>query len=178
MSRDIRDIPPLTGILMGGLFLVAGLMILFVALDWIQVDPASIHAPRWVLGLCGGMFALAGLGCLYYGLSNGLGRGARERAGGDDGFPIVPWLMGLVIAGGMTVVASWIAFGAGERAFSGSVGVGGVEVGGSGRSETLGRWVFGIGAVMTGLFTIWGLVYGLRRLTGTRRSGPREPRAG
>lgn len=39
---------------MGGLFLVAGLLILFVALDWIHVDPASIHAPRWVLGLCGG----------------------------------------------------------------------------------------------------------------------------
>lgn len=41
-----------TGILMGGLFLVAGLSIIFVALDWIHVDPASIHAPRWVLGLC------------------------------------------------------------------------------------------------------------------------------
>jgi hypothetical protein len=31
-------------------------------------------------------------------------------------------------------------------------------------SETLGRWVFGIGAVMTELFTIWRLAYGLRRL--------------
>lgn len=178
MSRDIRDVSPVTGILMGGLFLVAGLSIIFVALDWIHVDPASIHAPRWVLGLCGGMFALPGLGFLYYGIINGLGRGARERAGGDDRFQIIPWLMGLVIAGGMTVVASWIAFGPGERAFSGSVGVGGVEVGGSGRTETFGRWVFGIGAVMTGLFTIWGLIYGLRKLMGADRSGPRGPRAG
>ncbi len=166
MSTDLRDIRPLTGILMGALFLISGLAIVFVGLGWIQVDPAKIHAPGWVIGLCGGMFAVAGVGLLYYGVVNGLGGSSRtvpERAG--DEFSVVAWLVGLVIAGGMTAVASWIAFGPGERAFSGSIGIGGVGVGGSAGSGTLGRWVFGIGAVLTGLFTLWGLVYGLRRLT-------------
>ena len=156
-----------TGVFLGGLFVLAGLMIIFVAVDWIHVDPASIHAPRWVLVVCGGMFALPGVAALYYGVRNGLSGGPPER--GSDGerpFPVVGWLAGLAIAAGLTVVASWIAFGPGERAFSGSVSVGPVGVGGSGGSETLGRWVVGFGAVMGGLFPAWGLVYGLRRLTG------------
>lgn len=43
-----------------------------------------------------------------------------------------------------------------------------MSVGGSGGSETVGRWFFGIGAVLTGAFGVWGLVYGLRRLAGRR----------
>lgn len=170
MSSDLRDIQPKTGAVLGTLFLGAGLMILFIALEWIHVDPASIHAPRWVLGVCGVMFMTPGIAALYFGVRNALGGGARSgrRA---DGFSVVGWLTGLVITGGMTVVAGWIAFGPGERTFSGSVGVGGVAVGGSGQSATLGRWVFGAAAVLVGLFTVWGLIYGVRRLLGRR--GPR-----
>ena len=163
----------MTGFLVGGLFLLAGLLILFVATGWIEMDPAKIHAPRWVIGVCGGMFALSGIGVLYHGVVNALGptsRATREQTG--DGFSVVGWLVGLVITGGMAVVAAWIAFGPGDRVFSGSVGIGGAGVGGSGGSETLGRWVFGIGAVLTGAFALWGLIYGLRRLTGGRTSDP------
>lgn len=173
MSTDLRDIQPATGILMGGVFLLAGLLIFFVAVGWIEVDPAKIHAPRWVIGVCGGMFALTGVGVFYYGVINGLGRGSRgTREQTGDGFSVVAWLVGLVISGGMALVAGWIAFGPGERDFSGSVGIGGVRVGGSGGSETLGRWVFGIGAVLTGAFALWGLIYGLRRLTSGRSHEP------
>lgn len=169
MSNDLRDIQPKTGVVLGTLLLVSGLMILFIALEWIHVDPASIHAPRWVLGVCAVMFMTPGIAALYYGVRNALGAGARsDRRTDGDGFSVVGWLTGLVIAGGMTVVAGWIAFGPGERTFSGSVGVGGVAVGGSGQSETLGRWVFGAGAVLVGLFTVWGLVYGLRRILSGR----------
>lgn len=173
MSTDLRDIQPVTGVLMGGLFLLAGLLILFVAAGWIEVDPAKIHAPRWVIGVCGGMFAVSGIGVLYYGVVNGLG--LHSRAKGEqpgDGFSVVAWLVGLVITSGMAVVAAWIAFGPGDRAFSGSVGIGGAGVGGSGGSETLGRWVFGIGAVLTGALALWGLIYGLRRLTRGRSYDP------
>jgi hypothetical protein len=174
LSADLRDIRPLTGILMGTLFILSGLTIVLVALGWVQVDTAKIHAPRWVIGVCGGVFAVAGAGVFYYGALNGLRgstRAAAEREGGA--FPVVAWLVGLVSAGGMTAVASWIAFGPGERAFSGSIGIGGVGVEGSAGSETLGRCVFGIGAVLAGLFTLWGLVHGLRRLTvRSRRDGP------
>lgn len=174
MSSDLRDIRPSTGLLMGSLFLVSGLAIVFVGLGWVQVDPATIHAPGWVLGVCGGIFGLLGAGILYYAVVNASGggdAGAAERA--EEEFSVVPWLLGLVVVGGMTAVASWIAFGPGERSFSGSVGIGGVSVGGSGGSETVGRWVFGVGAVLAGLFTLWGLVYGLRRLAARFRSrGP------
>lgn len=183
MSDDLRDIQPLTGILMGGGFLVGGLVIVFIALDWIRVDPDSIHAPRWVLGLVGGMFALPGVGALYYGIVNGLtpdSARARERSD-EDRFSVVGWLLGLVMVGGMTAVASWVAFGPGEREFSGGIGVGGVGVHGSGGSELLGRGVFGIGAVLCGLFTLWGLVYGLRRLrhaSSSETSRPADTRSG
>lgn len=168
MSSDLRDIRPSTGILMGGAFLLAGLAILRVALGWIEMDPSRIHAPSWVIGVSGAMFALAGAGVLYQGVVNGLegtAEGARER--GE--FSVLGWLLGLVISAGMTSVASWIAFGPGERAFSRSIGIGGIGVHGSGGSEALGRWVFGIGAVLTGAFTLWGLIYGLRRLTGREK---------
>ena len=170
MSNDMRDVEPRTGILFGTILLATGLAIVLIALDRIHVDPSSIHAPRWVLGVCGAIFAVPGAGALYYGIRNALGGAPRSgREAGDDGFSVVGWLTGLVIAGGLTVVAAWVAFGPGERTFSGSIGIGGVAVGGSGQSETLGRWVFGFGAVLGGLFTLWGLVYGIRRLSSGRR---------
>lgn len=184
MSQDLRDVQPLTGTLMGGAFFLAGTAILFVALGWIEVDASSVHAPRWVLGVCGGIFALTGMVTFYYGFVNGVaGRGGRrsgrERTGRDeDGFYVGGWLLGLVLCVGMAVVAGWIAFGPGEREFSGSVGVGGLEAGGSGGGETLGRWVFGFGAVLTGGFAIYGLIYGLRKLLGRSLKNtppPREP---
>lgn len=172
MRQNLRDVRPLTGLLMGALFLLPGLMILFIALDWIEVDPATIHAPRWVLGVCGGMFVLTGLGILYYGVRNALGRDVSEVGDqADRGFPVVSWLVGLVITGGMTLVTSWIAFGPGERVFSGSVGVGDAEIGGSSSSEVLGRGIFGLVALLGGLITVWGLTYGLRRLA----NRPRRP---
>lgn len=163
MSTDLRDIRPLTAYVLGGFFCVAGLAIALVSVDVIQVDPASIHAPRWVLGVAGAMFGVSGLGIVYYGVLNGPGRGGAENPGETiEAFPNVAWLMGLVIAGGLTAIASWIAFGPGERAFSGSIGIGGMGVDGSNQSETVGRWVFGIGAVLAGLFTLWSLFYGVR----------------
>lgn len=170
MSDDLRGIQPLTGAVLGTLLLGGGLMIVFIALEWIRVDPASIHVPRWVLGICGVMFMIPGIAAVYFGVRNALGGGARSgRRGDGDGFSVVGWLCGMTISGGMTVVAGWIAFGPGERAFSGSVGVGGVAVGGAGQSETLGRWVFGIGAVLVGLFTVWGVIYGIRRIVAEHR---------
>lgn len=167
MSQDIGDIRPLTGLLMGTVFLLPGLMIVFIALGWIEVDPARIHAPRWVLGVCGGMFALTGLGTLYYGIRNALGGSSEDR--GDSGFPVVGWLIGLVISGGIALSFGWVAFGPGTRAFTGSAGVGGVAIGGPAPSELFGRAIFGAVALLSGMFAIWGLVYGLRKLTSRSR---------
>lgn len=162
MSQNLHDIRPLTGLLMGALFLLPGVMIIFIALDWIEVDPSRFHAPRWVVGVLGGMFALSGLGSLYYGIRNALYGSSEHRS--DRQFPVVSWLLGLVIMGGLALTFAWVAFGPGERAFSGSVGIGGVGVGDSAPSELFGRAMFGAVAFLSGMFAIWGLIYGLRKL--------------
>ena len=166
MSQDLRDIEPVTGLWMGALFFLMGLFIILVAVDWLQVDPGTIHVPRWVLGVCGGMFALTGLGILYYGIINALGRGRAGHGSADPEFPVVSWILGLVIAGGLAVVASWIALGPGERVFTGSVGIGGVGVGRSVGSETPGRLAFGLGALLCWAFFTWTLISGIRQLAG------------
>ena len=50
-------------------------------------------------------------------------------------------------------IASWIAFGPGEREFSGGASAGPVSVGGSG-GETVGRVMFGFGAVLLWLMEV------------------------
>jgi len=39
---------------------LAGLLVVLGAADVIHADPESFHAPRWVVGLCGMLFVLAG----------------------------------------------------------------------------------------------------------------------
>lgn len=50
----------------------------------------------------------------------------------------------------------------GRACVLGAIGIRGVRVGGSGQSETVGRWAFGNGPVLAGLFTLWGLFFGVR----------------
>ena len=172
---DIRDVPPKTGILMGTAFTAAGLMIVFIALDWIHVDPSSIHAPRWVLAVCGGIFALPGIGMLYYAFVNLAGGGGRAGAGragrgARDGPPVLLKLIGLTVTVGMAAVFGWVAFGSGERHFSGGIGLGPIHLGGS-SSGAGGRVVFGIGAVLIGALAVWGVIAWLRTAVGGGRDG-------
>lgn len=174
MSRNLRDVRPLTGILMGGAFFLAGTAIVFVALDWIRVDPSSIHAPRWVLGVCGAMFAFTGLLSFWQGVVNGLGGGGSgERGEQEDDFHVPSWLLGMVICTGLAVVFIWVGFGPGEREFTTSGGAGPVSVGSSDGSGTLGRWIFGAGGLLVGALAVYGWFYGLRRIVSGER-GDRE----
>jgi len=154
VSRDFRDVRPL----------LAGTAIVFVALDWIRVDPSSIHAPRWVLGVCGAMFALTGLLSFWQGVVNGLGGGGPREEEGEDDFHVPSWLLGMVICTGLAVVFAWVGFGPGEREFTSSGGAGPVSVRGSDGSGTVGRWFFGAGAVVVGALAVYGWLYGLRRI--------------
>ena len=47
-------------ILLGGVFLLIGLPIIAVGTGWMNHPESSIHAPLWVIGICGGIFAGAG----------------------------------------------------------------------------------------------------------------------
>jgi len=158
VSSDIRDVPPRTGILMGTAFLAAGLPVVGIGLDWVHVSPSAVHAPGWVLVVCGGIFALPGAAMLYYAFANLAGYGGR---GEGQGAPLFMQLVGLTMAAGMAAVFGWVAFGPGERRFSGSGGIGPVHVGGS-STGTSGRLAFGIATVLIGAVAAWRIVAALR----------------
>ncbi len=117
-------------------FALVGVWILLVALDVVPTDPSTLYAPRWVMGLCGLVFL--GAGALIWINLHGS-----------------PWMSdtaAFVIIASMALVASWIAFGPGDRHFGGSIGLGPISVGTA--NSTLGRIVFGFCAVTTWMIAL------------------------
>lgn len=80
-----------------------GLFILLVAAGVIPTDPGSIHAPRWVLGLCGVVFAAGGVAILgpRFALLRNIGLSALLLAMGGVAFwaaalaPVEGWSGGI-----------------------------------------------------------------------------------
>jgi len=68
----------------------------------------------------------------------------------------------------MAVILNWIAFGPGQRGFSGGLALPFVSVSGP-ASEWTGRVAFAIGAVLVDVFLVWMTARGLRDLVGRRR---------
>lgn len=141
LSSDIRVVrwlgPALPRIAMGGLVVTMGLVPMLAAVGVIPTDDASWHAPRWVGAVAGGLFVVAGLYILTQGAVERLQPGPKRWVQG---------LFPLVIISGFAVIASWVAFGPGERQFEGSAGnwLVGVSWGGG---DLAGRIAFGAGAV-------------------------------
>jgi len=67
--------------------------------------------------------------------------------------PTVKTLFGTLLLTGFGAMTSWIAFGPGERHFSGSIGFGGFFISGP-ASQTLDRVVFGVIGVLIDLFAL------------------------
>ena len=78
------------------------------------------------------------------------------------------YLMGVAVLTCLGAIGSWIAFGQGERPFSGSSGFFSGDV-----SAAIGRTAFGIGALITWLGTIAFAVSGARKLFGRSQHRPR-----
>jgi hypothetical protein len=133
-------------------FFSAGLAILAVACNWIPVDPATIHAPRWVVAVGGVAFLAGG----FVPMTTRLGPNAWQSQ-----------LVGAVVVMALAAVFNWIAFGPGERQFTSTVSIGGSLVRQHGANETSGRIVFGIAAVLIDLFLVFVAV---RWARGRRRS--------
>jgi hypothetical protein len=86
-----------------------------------------------------------------------------ERVVRGEAFNLASWLVGLFTVGVFFTLSAWIAWGPGPRSFTGGVGGGSVGVGGM-VGESMGRAVFGVSAVVTGLVGVWMLSWGIRRL--------------
>lgn len=119
-------------ILFGSAFAVPGLLILGVGLRVVDVDPASVHAPHWLIAVLGGMFVVVGV-WLY-------SRGTRVE-------PLLEAVVGPAALGGLLTALHWVAFGPGVRSCSGGItlpfvsawrAVGGLEC----------RMAFGFGALL------------------------------
>jgi hypothetical protein len=66
-------------------FVGAGVAIILIGLKVIQVDPGSVHAPYWVLTVCGVCFLGAGL--MLWGMAVRQYQGNRRRAAINGGTP-------------------------------------------------------------------------------------------
>lgn len=50
-------------------FFIAGFPVLGIGMGWMDYPQASIHAPLWVIGMCGGLFSACGAWLMIHGAS-------------------------------------------------------------------------------------------------------------
>ncbi|MGH7772342.1 MAG: hypothetical protein ACREQA_08890 [Candidatus Binatia bacterium] len=132
----------------------AGLIIMGVSVDIIHVDPKTVHAPRWVVGSVGLAFFLAGLALF------------TSRYKEAKKFQVFLGATVLILLAGM---ANWIAFGPGERQFSGTISLP-FSAYSSKASELSGRIAFGIFAGILDVVILGFLISGLRGRHNGRKS--------
>ncbi len=136
-----------------------GLFIVLLALGWIPGGADRAQAPRWVIAAAGTVFGLGGAAVLLQ------AAGAASEGEGAGAVRGLQEALGLALILLLAVIANWVAFGSGERAFSGSVTLFfwtlSTEV-----AQRIGRIVFGLGAVLMDLILVWAVVNNIRRLRG------------
>jgi hypothetical protein len=138
-------------VLIGLFFLLPGLCIVAIGLHWIPTDPAKMHAPGWVVALCGLPFVGGGVAILDFMRTRDSPTGA---------------IVGLTMFLAITVVTHWVAFGPGSRQFTRIRTVGtmnAVERESEPIDEATGRGYFAVGAVMQDLVIATWVIWRVRR---------------
>jgi hypothetical protein len=147
---------------------LAGLYFLLVGAGVLPVPggPDNVNGPLWIL-LCAGLaFFLAGTAIVLqaFGRANDHG---EFPAGAPSWLRVVQYLIGVATFASFGAIGSWIAFGPGERAFSGSFFFLSAE-----NNPVVGRTAFGIGTIIVWICTIAFAVSGARKLFGIRPPDP------
>ena len=143
---------------LGSAFVAAGLYFMLGSGGIVPMPEAN--GPAFVVFCAGAAFLFAGLTCMV-----------RARAGMHDRATDVPadaalWLklayraLGIGVAGALATIGTWIAIGSGPRAFTVSGPFGEMQTSG----QTLGRTVFGLGAVIVWIYVIALTVGTVRKL--------------
>ena len=141
-----RPMTPAERKAMAALFLMFGLFMLAMAFGWVKTEPSRVHAPLWVLAACGMVFNLGSVLIFLVG-----------REGVDTLRNLVAWLFFVAVA----IPLNWIAFGSGERTFSGSISSSGFSLIRA-VNEWGGRLGFGFAALLIDGFLLWWTVQVLR----------------
>lgn len=162
MSQQ-NELSPGGRLFFGGIVMLAGLPTTLIGLGILQPTPKSLHAPLWV-ALCAGLaFMLAGATIALGAVSKDIEADGSLPKTAPLPLRIVHYLMGLGIVMALALLGSWVAFGPGERNFKSTISfLGGSHSFASG--ETIGRAMFGIGAVLCWLFLIAVARQGWRKL--------------
>lgn len=146
---------------------VAGSYFLLIGAGVLPVPggPKNLHGPLWIV-LCAGLaFFLGGAAVVLQVLGRANAQGELP-AQAPFWMRAAQYLIGVAIFASLAAIGSWIAFGPGERSFSGSFGSFEGNVG-----AAIGRSAFGIGAIIAWLATIAFAVSGARKLFGRGKSG-------
>lgn len=107
------------------LLIVPGIVISFVAIDVIPVDPESVHAPTWIIGLLGLLFLGGGLATVVNPHSS-----------------LASWSAGTVVIS-LTIASAWVALYGPSDHFSGDF-----PFLSRGTNVTIARIVFGCVALL------------------------------
>jgi hypothetical protein len=145
-------------------FAAAGLYFILVGLGVLPA-PGGANGPPFVIVCAGVAFLLSGGTCML-----------RACTGMTDSQSDMPentprWIQlsyraaGIAVAGALAIIGTWIAIGSGPRAFTVSAPF--VEMRTTG--ETIGRTVFGLGAVIVWIYVIALTVGTVRKFFGASR---------
>jgi len=135
-------------LLIGLLLIAGGTVPILAAFDVGPLGPEDINGPPWLGAAAGSTFVAAGLALI-----------AGPQA------PLLNGLFGTLALAGLAVLGNWIAFGAGERACSGSVSLPWLWTGGD-LAGLACRIPFGLGALITDAFLCWMIVSLLQKALG------------
>ena len=145
----MTSLSPKAAVVVGLVFVAMGLLLVLLALGFVPGGDASLEAPRWVVA-CGGLaFVLCGGAVIVgFAVAGGAGPDGDLLPGTPRSVRLTQYLLGLGIISCLAAVFTWIAFGPGPRAFTVFLPF----VGRGAGSETVGRAVFGTGAVLMWVF--------------------------
>ena len=143
-----------------------GLYFMLVGVGVLPVPggPRNLHAPLWIVFFAGLPFLLGGIALFLQGIGKTNADGELPH-GTAVWLRAIHYLIGVAIFASFAMVGTWIALAGDPRGFSGSfIGMRG-PVGSS-----IGRTVFGIGALITWACTVAIAVSGARKLFGWRKT--------
>jgi hypothetical protein len=143
-----QQLTPRAALLVGLVFVASGIFPMLAAFDIGPLSQEDINGPPWLGFAAGGIFTAGGLSIMLAPRSS-----------------LAANLFGLLSLSGLAMLGNWIAFGAGERACSGSISLS-LMWSESDFSGLGCRIPFGLGALITDAFLCYLMVSVLQKALG------------
>jgi hypothetical protein len=151
-------------VLLGAVFILGGLAAMLVAAGVFRPNAASAaEAPAWVMLAAGLAFIFCGATVIVgFAVAGGAGPDGDLPPGTPPAVRFLHYSCGLGFIASLAAVFTWIAFGTGERHFSGALALGPLRRSAA-PSGSAGRTLFGLGAML-----LWIVLLGVAATAGRR----------